>query len=158
MYQINFILEWHSACFGQSFRPLSGVQDCAYGNRHLSNRYGCLLASKQAAVFDRHLSNRYGCLLASKQAAVFDKCLLLYAQSWTPDNGRKDCPKHAECRSKIKLIWYIGASSWFYYTGSSKKMDRIWNPYNFKSTRRIYTFGILKCSEKFKVLDLRKLF
>jgi len=33
-------------------------------------------------------------------------------------------------------------------------MDGMWNRYNLKSTRRIYTFGILKCSEKFKVLDL----
>ena len=33
-------------------------------------------------------------------------------------------------------------------------MDGIWNHYNLKSTRWIYTFGILKCSEKFKVLDL----
>jgi hypothetical protein len=33
-------------------------------------------------------------------------------------------------------------------------MDGIWNRYNFKSYRRIYTFGFLKCSEKFKVLDL----
>jgi len=40
------------------------------------------------------------------------------------------------------------------YTGSSKKMDGIWNRYNLKSTRRIYAFGILKCSEKFKGLDL----
>ena len=38
--------------------------------------------------------------------------------------------------------------------GLSKKMDGIWNHYNLKSTGRIYTFGILKCSEKFKVLDL----
>ena len=28
-------------------------------------------------------------------------------------------------------------------------MDGIWNRYNLKSTRRIYMFGILKCSEKF---------
>ena len=42
----------------------------------------------------------------------------------------------------------------YQYTGSSKKMDEIWNRYNLKSTRRIYTFGILKCSEKFKALDL----
>jgi len=40
------------------------------------------------------------------------------------------------------------------YTESSKKMDGIWNRYNLKSTRWIYTFGVLKCSEKFKVLDL----
>ena len=39
-------------------------------------------------------------------------------------------------------------------TGLSKKMDGIWNRYNLKSTERIYTFGVLKCSEKFKVLDL----
>ena len=25
-----FILEWHSTCFGRSFRPSSGVQDCFY--------------------------------------------------------------------------------------------------------------------------------
>ena len=37
---------------------------------------------------------------------------------------------------------------------SSKKMDGIWNRYNLKSTGRIYTFGVLKCLEKFKVLDL----
>ena len=40
------------------------------------------------------------------------------------------------------------------YTGLSKKMDGIWNCYNLKSTGRIYTFGVLKCSKKFKVLDL----
>jgi len=39
-------------------------------------------------------------------------------------------------------------------TGSSKKMDGIWNCYNLKSTGRIYTFFILKCSERFKVLVL----
>ena len=40
------------------------------------------------------------------------------------------------------------------YTGLLKNMDGIWNCYNLKSTGQIYTFGILKCSEKFKVLDL----
>ena len=39
-------------------------------------------------------------------------------------------------------------------TGSSKKMDGIWNRYNLKSIWLIYTFRVLKCSEKFKVLDL----
>jgi hypothetical protein len=29
-------------------------------------------------------------------------------------------------------------------------MDGIWNRYNLKSTGRIYTFGILKCSESLK--------
>ena len=40
------------------------------------------------------------------------------------------------------------------YTGLSKKMDGIWNRYNLKSTGRIYTICVLKCSEKFKVLDI----
>jgi len=39
-------------------------------------------------------------------------------------------------------------------TGLSKKMDGIWKRYNLKSTGRIYMFGVLKCSEEFKVLDL----
>ena len=39
-------------------------------------------------------------------------------------------------------------------TGLSKKMDGILNCYNLKSTGRIYAFGVLKCSEEFKVLDL----
>ena len=40
-----FIFERHSTYFGRSFRPSSGVQDCTYSNRHLSNRYCCLFAS-----------------------------------------------------------------------------------------------------------------
>ena len=39
-------------------------------------------------------------------------------------------------------------------TGFTKKMDGIWNRDNLKSTGRIYTFCVLKCSEEFKVLDL----
>jgi len=42
------------------------------------------------------------CLLASTQQYLFDKCLLPYVQSRTPDDGRKDCPKHVECHSKLK--------------------------------------------------------
>ena len=41
-----------------------------------------------------------------------------------------------------------------HYIGLSKKMDGILNRYNLKSTGRIYTFFVLKCSEEFKVLDL----
>ena len=88
-YQIYFILEWNSTCFGRYFRPSSGV------------RYCCLLVS--------------GYPLASRQQYLPDICLLLYVQSWTADDGRKDRPKQVECHSKIKYIWYIGACSWFYY-------------------------------------------
>jgi len=43
-------------------------------------------------------------LLASRQQYLFDICLLQYVQSLTPDDGRKDRPKHVECYSnKINL-------------------------------------------------------
>jgi hypothetical protein len=32
-----------------------------------------------------------------------DKCLFLYVHSRTPDDGRKDRPKHVECHSKNKI-------------------------------------------------------
>ena len=48
--------------------------------------------------------------------------------------------------------WQISTD--LFNTELSKKMDGIWNRYNLKSTGRIYTFGVLKYSEKFKVLDL----
>jgi len=44
-------------------------------------------------------------LLASRQQYLFDKYLLLYVQSRTPDEGRKDCPKRrVSFQNKINLI------------------------------------------------------
>ena len=43
------------------------------------------------------------CLLANRQQYLFDIRLLLYVQSRTPDDGRKDCPKHIEFHSKNKF-------------------------------------------------------
>jgi len=42
------------------------------------------------------------CLLASIEQYLFDKCLLLYVQFLTPDDGRKDRPKHIVCYSEMK--------------------------------------------------------
>jgi len=37
---LKFILFWNNTtCFGRSFRPSSGVQDCIYSNRYMSNWY-----------------------------------------------------------------------------------------------------------------------
>jgi len=52
----------------------------------------CLLVSRQQCLSD--------CLLASSQQYLFDICLMLYAQSLTHDDGRKDRPKHVESYSK----------------------------------------------------------
>jgi len=52
------------------------------------------------------------CLLTSSRQYLFDKCLLLYVQSWTPDDGRKGHPKCVECLSKINkfgtLVHLVG--------------------------------------------------
>ena len=49
-------------------------------------------------------------VLTSKQTAV--SVWLLYVQSCTPDDGRKDRPKHVECYSKINkfdtLVHLVG--------------------------------------------------
>jgi len=72
--------------------------------------------------------NWYCCLLGSKLASsqqyLFDICLLLYEQSWTPDDGRKDLPKYVESHPKIKWIWHTGASSWFCYRNTIQKLRR----------------------------------
>ena len=60
---------------------------------------------------------------------------------------------------------FLGHSLWFRWAPRStvwesviyrviEKDGRNWNRYNLKSTGRIYTFCVLKCSEEFKVLDL----
>ena len=42
-------------------------------------------------------------LLASKQPQnMYDIYLILYVQSWTPDDGWREHPKHVECCSEIK--------------------------------------------------------
>jgi len=52
---------------------------------------------------------------SSRLYILHDIHLMLYVQSWTPDDGRKNLPKHVE--------WYSinsknCASSWFYYRNS----------------------------------------
>ena len=54
----------------RSFHPSSGVRDCTCSNRHLSN---CKSGDGYQSL-----------------DLQFDKCLLLYVQSRTPDDGRKD--------------------------------------------------------------------
>ena len=49
---------------------------------------------------------------ASSQQYLLDISLLLYVQSWTPDGGRKDRPKHIDCYTKINkfetLVHLVG--------------------------------------------------
>ena len=95
---LKFVLFWNnSAHFGRSFRPSSGVHDCTYSNRHLSNRYCCLLASNQ-------LQYLFGCCVYSRELLMMDGKTVRNARSY----------------SKIKQIWDTGASGWFYCRNTSR--------------------------------------
>jgi len=48
--KIDFFFGKALYMFRRSFRPSSGVQYCTYSNRHMSNRYCCLLASKRTTI------------------------------------------------------------------------------------------------------------
>ena len=104
-------IEYHSTCFGRSFRPSSEVQDCTYSVRNMSYRFvDYLLAGTRW--------NSITC--ASKQSTnVYDIFLTLYVQSWIPDDGRKDRPKYVE-RYSINSEKKNCASSWFYYRNISR--------------------------------------
>ena len=75
MYEIYLILEWHSTCFGRSFRPSSAVQDCTYSNQ--TDTAVCLLGSRQQCLFDKCLF--YKCL--------FDKYLSFRRSSGVQDSA-----------------------------------------------------------------------
>ena len=82
MYEIYFILEWHSTCFGRSLRPSSGVQDCTYSNRHMSNRYCCLLATAYPlASWKQYL---FGCCMYSLELLMIDGKTVRNMQSAIP--------------------------------------------------------------------------
>ena len=65
-------------------------------------------------------------------------------------SGNKGNPLCLSVQDSVLLILKM----YIYVYWVIERMDGIWNRYNLKSTGRIYTFGILKYSEVFKVLDL----
>jgi len=104
--------DYHSTCCGLSFRPSSGVQGCTHSIRYMS--YGlvdCLLAGTPA----------------SKQSTnLYDIYLMLCVQPWTPDDGRKDCPKHVEWYSiNSKIVHLVGFTMEIYHDARSHERQ-IW--------------------------------
>ena len=80
---LKFTLEWNSACFGQFLCPSSGVFHCTQGNGICHT--GLLTACSQAV---------------SKPVWHIP---LPCVQWKTPDDGQRNCPKHAEFHSKVNL-------------------------------------------------------
>ena len=58
---------------------------------------------KSLRLYTQHHTIQVLWLLASKQPQnLYETNLMLYVQSQTPNDGRRDRPKHVECCSKIK--------------------------------------------------------
>ena len=92
------IIKYHSTCFGRSFRPSSGIQDCKYSITYMSY-----------ILVDRMLA---GVPASMRSTILYDINLMLYVQSW-----RKDRPKHVEWYSINSKNCAFG---WFYYRNISR--------------------------------------
>jgi len=124
MNQIYFIFEWHSTCFGRSFRPSLAVHDCTYSSRHMTNRYCCLLASKQTAVSVTRSSGRqqYQCIVP-KAVRTVRKCSWGWASLSTEI-----------CRAYLKrsisgiccIFWLLTS---LFIAFISQTFPYIWNPF-----------------------------
>ena len=106
--QINF---WNKTltCFGQFSCPSSGVFHCTQSNGICHT--GLLTACEQdqdgvpswsyshaiKLGANTRWNSKFHLVPVSKQTAV--SVWQLYVQSWTPDGGWRDCPKHVECHS-----------------------------------------------------------
>ena len=98
-------IEYHSTCFGRSFCPSPGVQDCTHSNRYMSYRLA-------------------DCLLSKQSANLYDIYLMLCVQSWTPDDGQKDRPKHVEWYSiNSKIVHLVGFTIEIYHDTRSHELQ-----------------------------------
>jgi hypothetical protein len=94
----------------RSFRPSSGLQDCTYSIRYMSNRNCYLLAS------GNEMERQFHVVPASKQSALFvwhipvAVCTVLNSWWWT-ERPSKTC--RVLFQNKINLRYC--ASGWFYY-------------------------------------------
>ena len=96
-------IEYYSTCFGRSFRPSSGVQDRTHSIRYMSYRLVDYLQSTN----------------------LYDIYLMLYVQSWTPDDGRKDRPKHVGWYSvNSKIVHLVGFAIEIYHDARSHERQK----------------------------------
>jgi len=83
----KFISVRRSTSFRRFFHLPSGVQNCSYNVKYLSDRYCYLLVAAGS-------SNG------------------LYVQFWAPDDGRKNRLKYVEGLTEINKLWHV--ASWLY--------------------------------------------
>ena len=68
---------------------------------------------------------------ASKQSTnLYDIHMMLCVQSWTPDDGRKDRPKHVEWYSiNLKIVHLIRDGTAFHLVPTSKESSNLYDIY-----------------------------
>jgi hypothetical protein len=110
---LNCIFEWNSTCFVQFLCPSSGVIHCTLSNGICHT--GLQTAFEQQQDHDGTALLSWSCLKSVYKPVWHIP--LLCVQWITPDDGQRNCPKHVEFHSKIKLR--NCASIWFYYKEST---------------------------------------
>ena len=98
----NLFLKWNSTCFGHFLCPSSGVFPCTHSNRICHT--GLLTACEK----DQDAPLWHCSQVVSKPVWHIP---LLCVQWKTPDDGQRNCPKHAEFHSKNKfekLVHLVG--------------------------------------------------
>jgi hypothetical protein len=109
----NLFLDWNSTCFGQFLFSSSGVFHCTHSNGICHT--GLLTAYKQLQDVPS-----WFCMQAVSKTAW--RIALLYVQWKTPDDGKRNCPKHVEfqCKNKFeKLLRLVGFIIRIYHDGRS---------------------------------------
>jgi hypothetical protein len=70
-----------------------------------------------------------------KQSSNLYDIYLMYVQSWTPDDGRKDLPKHVKWYSiSSKFVHLVG----FYYRNTSEGILTVWASKKYETRRLNY--------------------
>jgi len=96
------LIEYHSTCFGRSFRPSSGVQDYTHSIMYMSYRLvdSLLVGTRWSSISCPLASSHLTCITCTWCSV----CIVL-----TPDDGRKDRPKHLEWYSiNSKIVYLVG--------------------------------------------------
>ena len=119
----NLFLEWNSTCFRRSLCPSSRVFPCTHSNRYMSYRF----ADSLRAGLGWNSVPSWSCLQAVYKPVWHIPFLCV--QWKTPDDGQRNCLKHAEFHSKNKfekpvhLVGFIIRNlSWHPVTWTSKEI------------------------------------
>jgi len=94
MHQFFEFIEYHSTCFGRSFRPSSGVQDCTYSVRCMSYRL-------------------VDCLLAGTGWNYHSTC---FGRSFRPLSGVQDCTYSIRYTSYRLVDCLLAGTGWNYHS------------------------------------------